>query len=272
MINFNGNLISKEQHILTANNRSFKYGDAIFETIKMVDELSIFLEDHYFRLLASMRMLRMEIPMHFTLSFLQEEIAKTARVNKLTDARVRLTVFRRDGGLYSPLNHDISYVIECSPLRSSVKKQYEVDVFKDYFINKDFLASIKSTNRLLNVLAGIYMKENQFDNCVLLNNDKHIAEAINGNLFIVVGNEIKTPALTEGCINGIVRKKIIELVKDDPVHEVLETSISPFELLKADEVFITNAIVGIQPVTSYKKKRFATEIAQKLSDMLSVLV
>ena len=110
MINFNGNLVSIEQPILTASNRSFKYGDAIFETIKMVDELCIFLEDHYFRLLASMRMLRMEIPMHFTLSFLQEEIAKTARVNELTDARIRLNVFRNDGGLYSPLNHDISYV------------------------------------------------------------------------------------------------------------------------------------------------------------------
>lgn len=272
MINFNGTLLNEKNALLTANNRAFKYGDAIFETIRYLDSKCSFIEDHYFRLMASMRMLRMEIPMYFTVDFLKEEIDKTAIANDLKNARVRLTVFRNDGGTYAPETHQASFLIECVRLEYTVKDTYVIDVFKDYFISTGLLSTVKTTNRLINVLAGIYATENKLDNCILLNDKKFVAEAINGNLFIVVGKNIKTPSLQEGCIHGIIRKKIIEIISDDTEFEIEETAISPFELLKADELFITNAIIGVQPVKKYRKTEFSDKVSKELRFRLKALI
>ena len=125
---------------------------------------------------------------------------------------------------------------------------------------------------MLNTLAGIYMQENEVDNCILLNERKGVVEAINGNIFVVKGTAIKTPALTEGCIKGVIRKKLIEIIEKHPEYTIEETEISPFEIQKADEVFITNAIVGIQPVTNYRKKVFISEVSEKLMSSLKVLM
>lgn len=273
MVNFNGALIAEKEVQLSTQNRAFKYGDAIFETIKVANGKVVFLEDHYFRLMASMRMLRMKIPMKFTLEFLQEEITKV--VKELPEAsmyRIRLTVFRKDGGLYTPVTNEIDYIIEGSPLEHTDKKVYKVDVFKDFYNYSGLLSTVKTTNRMLNTLAAVFAEENDLDNCILLNERKGVVEAINGNLFIVKGNVVKTPALTEGCIKGIVRKKVIDIIEKHPDYTIEETAISPFEIQKADEVFITNAIIGIQSVTNYRKKEFSTEITNKIKSSLQLAI
>jgi branched-chain amino acid aminotransferase len=272
MINFNSKLLQKEQVQLTSDNRGFKYGDGIFETIKVVHNKVIFWEDHYFRLMASMRMLRMEIPMEFTLEFLEQEIMKTVRSLELTGMfRVRLNVFRKDGGLYTPETNGIDYLIEASGYQYETKESYEIDVFKDFYNYSGLLSTIKTNNRMLNTLASIYADENDLDNCVLVNERKGVVEVANGNIFIVKNGVVKTPALTEGCIKGIVRGKVIEILTKNKDFTVEETAISPFEIQKADEVFITNAIMGIQVVTKYKKKSFDTQIGSKLLANLKVL-
>ena len=115
------------------------------------------------------------------------------------------------------------------------------------------------------------MKENELDNCVLLNEKKGVVEVTNANIFIIKDNEIKTPALAEGCIKGITRKKIIEMLNKHKDYTVLETSISPFEIQKADEVFISNSIIGIQPVTNYKKKKFTMVVGEKIAASFKLL-
>jgi len=272
MINFNGRMLDESKAILHSNNRVFKYGDALFETLKIVNLKINFLEDHYFRLMASMRMLRMEIPLNFTMEFFESELLKTAAQNNLENARVRLTVFRKDGGLYNPTSNQIDFIIEASLLISLVKETYSVDIFKDYYLNSDMLSTIKTTNKITNVLASIYASENEFDNCILVNEKKHVVEAINGNIFVVKGNIIKTPPITDGCIKGIIRKKILEMVSKSDDYSIEEVEISPFELQKADEVFITNTIVGIQPVTQFKKCVFSTKVSKELTMILSKLI
>jgi len=272
MINFNGELLFKENIKLTTDNRGFKYGDGIFETIKVVKEKVIFWEDHYFRLMASMRMLRMKIPMEFTLEFLEKEILKTVAV--LEDGasfRVRLNVFRKDGGLYTPKTNAIDYLIEASESNYKTKETYEIDVFKDFYNYSGLLSTIKTNNRMLNTLASIYANENDLDNCILVNERKGVVEVANANIFIVKNNIVKTPALTEGCIKGVVRSKVIDILIKNKDFTIEETVISPFEIQKADEVFITNAIMGIQAVTKYKKKSFNTDLAGKLHASLKVL-
>ena len=272
MINFNGKLLSKEQVQLTSDNRGFKYGDGIFETIKVLNNKVIFWEDHYFRLMASMRMLRMKIPMEFTLEFLEEEIMRTVRsIEETGPFRVRLNAFRKDGGLYTPETNEISFLIEASAVQYNTKESYEIDVFKDFYNYSGLLSTIKTNNRMLNTLASIFADENDLDNCVLVNERKGVVEVANGNIFIITGAVIKTPALTEGCIKGIVRSKVIEIITKNKDFTIEETVISPFEIQKADEVFITNAIMGIQVVTKYKKKSFNTEIGNKLFANLKFL-
>lgn len=272
MINLNGEIVQKSEEVLNFDNRAFKYGDALFETIKFKDSKIYFFEDHYFRLMASMRMLRMEIPMDFTMEFIEDEISRTVKANNLDAARVRLTVFRKNGGLYNPKTNKIDYLIEVSPFSSLVKDFYKVDIYKDFYIFSGLLSTIKTTNKITNVLASIYASENDFDNCILLNEKKYVVEAINGNIFMVKGSTIKTPAITEGCVKGIIRKKLIEILSKNVNYTIEETEISPFELQKADEVFITNTIVGIQPITSYKKSNFKTKVAEELAEELRKLV
>jgi len=266
MLNFNGKLIDPKEFSFSSNNRAFKYGDAVFETLNIQNNTVVFFEDHYFRLMASMRMLRMEIPMEFTLEFLEQEILKTvATQDNFSKARVRLTIFRKDGGLYTPKTNEINYLIEFSENTYTTKSQYRIDLFKDFYNYSGLLSTIKTSNRMLNTLASIFMQENELDNCILLNENKAVVEATNANIFVVKGNEIKTPALEEGCIKGVVRKKVIDILNMNEEYTLLETSISPFEMQKADEIFITNSIIGIQPVTNYRKKEFKTEIGAKLA-------
>jgi len=277
MINFNGNIVSETQVISFAN-RGFNYGDALFETIKASYGKLLFWEDHYFRIMASMRIMRMEIPMHFTMEFLEEEIMKILQANELSQhsARVKFMVNRVEGGLYLPKNNSIEYLISVAAINEDfylVKNApYHVDLFKDYYISPSLLSTLKTNNKALHVVGSIYAEENMLNNCLLLNTNKHVVEALNGNLFLVKGNTIKTPPLADGCLKGIMRKQIMELLKLMSDYILEEASISPFELQKADELFITNVITGIQPITQYRKKAFANDLANELIKKLNVKI
>ena len=272
MVNFNGVLISSENIKLSLENRAFKYGDAIFETVKVLNKKVVFWEDHYFRLMASMRMLRMKIPIEFTLEFLEQEILKTvAAQQEANEYRIRLNIFRKDGGLYTPKTNKIDFTIEVKESTYQIKDFYSLDVYKDFYNYSGLLSTIKTNNRMVNTLASIFADENDLDNCILLNEKKGVVEVTNGNIFVVKGKVVKTPALTEGSIKGITRLKVLEILFKNKELTVEETSISPFEIQKADEVFITNAIIGVQPVTNYKKKTFTTEIGKKIASNLRIL-
>lgn len=275
MINFNGLL--QDNFTVTSSNRSFLYGDGIFETLKVVNGKILFLEDHYFRLMASMRIVRMKIPMDFTLEFFENQVISLTDVLSISNsARVRITVFRNDGGLYLPDQNTISYVIEATSLASKkyeiTQDNFEVDLFKDSFVSTQLLSTLKTTSKILNVTASIFAKENDLNTCLLLNDKKNVVEAIAGNLFMLTGNKLITPPISEGCLNGIMRKQIIKLMKDFPEIEFSEAIISPFDLQKADELFVTNVIQGIQPITKYRKKEFKTTFSAQLLDKINGII
>jgi branched-chain amino acid aminotransferase len=273
MINFNGAIVSEDANVLVQN-RGFLYGDAVFETLKIVNNKIMFLEDHYFRLMSSMRIVRMEIPMNFTMEYLEEQILSLLKNNELgNSARARITVYRNDGGYYLPQNNTVSFLINVASLEKTSyflnEQQYEVDLYKDFYITRQLLSSIKTANRLINVTGSIYANENGLDNCILLNDSKNVVEALQGNIFMLTGNKLVTPPVSEGCLNGVMRKQILNLAKKIEGIEVAEEIISPFDLQKADELFITNVIKGIQPVTKYRKKEFAVEISKTLVEALN---
>ena len=277
MINFNGNIAAQDDNVLTQN-RAFLYGDGVFETVKIINNKILFLEDHYFRLMASMRVVRMEIPMNFTMEYFEEQVLKLVQEKGLSaSARARITVFRNDGGLYLPKTNEVSFLIHAISLDNTLyslnTNSYEVDLYKDFYVTKQLLSSIKTTNKIINVTGSIFAHENGLQNCILLNDTKNVVEVLQGNLFMVTGKKLITPPVSEGCLNGVMRKQILALAKKLEGIEVLEEIISPFDLQKADELFLTNVITGIQPISKYRKKEFKSDVAhlllQKLNDSIS---
>ncbi|WP_296149349.1 aminotransferase class IV [uncultured Flavobacterium sp.] len=267
MINFNGNVTS-EDNLLT-NNRGLLYGDSVFETVKILDGKILFVEDQYFRLMASMRIVRMEIPMNFTMEYFEEQILTLAKAENLEkSSRARITIFRNQGGFYLPKDNTVSFLIHIIALENSVyqieKENYEVELYKDFIVTKHLLSSIKSSNRIINVTGSIFADENGYDNCLLINDDKNVIEALNGNLFMLMGNKLITPPISEGCLNGVMRKQVLALARKIESLEVVEEPISPFDLQKADELFVTNVIKGIQPITKYRKKDYEAKISKEI--------
>jgi|TARA_B100001142_G_scaffold328515_1_gene388814 branched-chain amino acid aminotransferase len=263
MTNYNGNI--KDLSSDDFNNRGFLYGDSVFETIKIVDNKIIFWEEHYLRLMSSMRILRIEIPNNYTPEFFEKEIIKTnLKTDSSFSGRVRLTIYRGGSGLYLPNNNFPIFVINSNKTNEKLFKidrdVYKVDLFKDYQIQSNLISNLKTNNRVINVIGSIYAQENELDNCVLLNDNKLVTEFLNGNIFIVNDNVIKTPTISTGCLNGVMRKKIIELIKKVPAYKIQEKDFSPYELVSSDEIWVTNSISGIIPVTEYRRKSFSNNI------------
>ncbi len=276
MINFNGTIETSTNNILF-NNRAFLYGDGIFETVRIVNNKVLFLEDHYFRLMSGMRIIRMDIPMNFSMEYFEEQLLSTAKANSISDScKVRITVFRNNGGLYLPETNSISFLINATEIIEKkytiANKEYEVDLYKDFYVSKQLLSSMKSTNRIINITGSIFANENGLQNCILINDSKNVVEALNGNLFMLLENKLITPPVTEGCLNGVMRKQILSIAKQFENIEVFEQPISPFDLQKADELFITNVVLGIQPITKYRKKEFGNELVNKFLLKLNELI
>lgn len=276
MVNYNG-LLVEDSKIAIHQNRGFLYGDAVFETIKVLDGKVLFLEDHYFRLMSAMRIIRMEIPMIFTMEYFEEQILKTTSVlENATSCRVRFTVFRQSGGFYLPKTNEVEFIVTAENLENVLylynSAPYEVELFKDFYITKQLLSTIKSTNRLVQVTGSIFAHENGYNNCLLMNDEKNVVEALQSNLFLLIGNKLITPPVLDGCLNGVMRKQILAIARKIETLEVIEESISPFDLQKADELFLTNVIAGIQPITKYRKKEYRSELSLTLINMLNAQI
>lgn len=276
MINFNGTLVEQTGAALQEN-RGFLFGDSVFETIKVLDGKVLFLEDHYFRLMASMRIIRMEIPMNFTMEFFESQILNLVKAKAIESAaRVRFSVFRKSGGFYLPKTNEIEFVVVAESLETAVysfeNQPYEVELFKDFHITAQLLSTLKSNNRLVQITGSIFAEENGYQNCFLMNDAKNVVEALQGNLFMLSGNTLVTPPLSDGCLNGIMRKQILAITRKMENLEVIEQSISPFDLQKADELFVTNVIKGVQPITKYRKKEYKTDFASEVVKKLNAQI
>lgn len=275
-INHNGNFMPADQPVLNVNNRGFRYGDALFETIRYSSSKPLFLKEHLQRLLNGMRVLKMKQHPLFSVSFFEDLIKELSLKNNIgTDARVRLTVYRNDGGFYAPSDDQVSYLMEIYPI---LEKGYvlnstglTVDLFTEFRKTPNSLASIKSANSAIYVLAGVYKNQQQLDECILSNDKSHIIEAISSNIFAVKNGVLYTPPVTDGCVDGVMRKKIIEVAQQNRVA-VYEISIMQNVLLGADELFLTNTIKGIQWVAAFKQKRYTNNTSEKLIAKLNEMV
>ena len=257
-------MINAEKAIFRTTNRVFRYGDGLFETIRVFEGNIPFLSDHFARLNKGMKFLKFKIPENFTFSFFKNEI------NKLTKEegnwRIRLTVFRSNGGFYTPTNNTSRFVIEARSLESEKFQLNEkgkiMGIFDQFKLSSNELANLKTCNGIPYILASIYAKENKFDDCFLINERESIAEATSSNVFILKKDKILTPSLSSACIEGVMRNAVIKLASNLQ-FKVEEREITKDDLKEADEIWLTNSIQGIQYVSEFEGVHFENNIAKK---------
>jgi branched-chain amino acid aminotransferase len=237
----------------------------------------MFLPDHLRRIKLGMAMLRMNIPNELNSESISRLILQLIQVNNIeSDVRIRFTIFRNEGGFYTPVSNDISFLIESEELADSGYKLnesgYKVEVFHDIKKTKNKLATLKSGNALVYVLAGIYKKDIKMDEVILMNEDGNICESVSSNIFFVKNGALYTPSLSEGCVEGVLRKQVLEIAQR---HRILcyEINIPLNTMLNSDEIFLTNAIQGVRWVGEYKTKNYQNKMAifmiQKLNELSS---
>jgi branched-subunit amino acid aminotransferase/4-amino-4-deoxychorismate lyase len=275
VINHNGNYVFKDEPILTADNRGFKYGDGLFESMRFSNGKLKFADLHSDRLQSGMKALRLEGYSQIDSYFLQEKAEELCRRNKiLHNARLRLSVFRNGGGLYTPLENKYAYTLEATPLNSHLyelnPKGLIMDVYEDVPKALNILSNFKTSNALLYVMAGIYKEQNKLDEAFILNQNGFLCESVSANVFVVYQKKIYTPALSEGCIAGVMRQVIMDIAKSNNI-EMVEAQINSAILKEADEVFLTNASKGVQWVMGINRKRYFNEMSRFLINKLNKL-
>lgn len=272
-INFNGNIISTDEAILKTDNRSFQYGDGLFETIRYSNGKVLFFQDHYSRILKGAAQLKLQLPAYFNEVFLEQKIIETLECNDISlNARIKVIIYRSGKGKYEPETNQSDWVITAMPLYRPDYQWHEhgfhLGLFDQSKKSCDVFANLKTTSALIYVLAAIYKKEKNFDECIILNAKGNIADTIYANFFFAKDNKIYTPSLGEGCIDGVMRKQIIRLAKQHNI-KTTEQEITLYDLNDAEEIFLSNAIKGIIWVKQFDGKQYSNELSRKLAEFLN---
>ncbi|MBB5395549.1 aminotransferase class IV [Mucilaginibacter sp. AK015] len=271
-INFNGEILPADSLLLTIANRAFRYGDGLFESMRLMKGKLKFPELHAERLQKGMKALKMDGYSQADSWFLKEKAEELARRNKIKHGRLRLTVFRDAGGLYTPTQNKMAYCLEIQPVDEPRyflnKRGLIMDVYTELPKPLNWLSNIKTCNSLLYVMAGIFKQQNKLDEVFLINQNRYLCEANSANIFVWYQNHLYTPALSEGCVEGVMRQVVMKLARENNIP-VTEAQINPEILNQADEVFLTNATKGIQWVMGYGVKRYFNRISKALMDELN---
>ena len=272
---FNGKLYSEKESVISVDNRSLRYGDGLFETMKAYNGVVLLKEYHFDRLFLGLKSLEFELPDYFTAPFLENKITAVCQKNGHTSAvRIRMMVFRGGGGLDDFRDKNPNYIIETWKLDVPIELNDNgliLDIFPDAKKSCDKFANIKNNNFLPYVMAAIYAKKLQVDDCIVLNNHERICDTTVANIYVIKDDLIYTPPLTEGCIAGVMRRYLIERIP--PGFTIIEKQLSIEELEDADEVFLTNAIKNIRWVSRFRKKEYGNlQIKRIFNELRSKLI
>lgn len=271
-LNYNGKILSEETLLFNANDRALRYGDGIFETMLWKNGSIRFLDYHLERLHESMKLLRFNNPTAMDGFFIKSITEELIRKNNMIgqEVRVRLTVIRGGTGLYTPQSNMPHYILQVSRIpkqKEDSKVGLIVDLYTEVRKAYNEISMIKSNNALVYVLASEYKKQRGVDEVLLLNFEGYLCEATASNIFVMYDKKLYTPAINQGCVNGVMRRVVMDMAEDEGM-EVIEAQISPEIMNQADEIFCTNAIRGIQWVMGYKQKRYFNKVSRIFQNKL----
>ncbi len=271
-INLNGKIIREDQCSISPNNRSFRYGDGCFETMKMIQGTVQFSAYHFERLFHTLELLQFECPKDFTPELLKQQIETLAKKNyhhKL--GRIRLMAFRGDGGIYDVVSPKPNFLIQTWPINEANNSLNEngliIDIYKDTIKSCDRFSNLKTNNYLGYAMAALWAKKNHLNDALVLNSHARIADATIANVFIIKAGQVVTPSMAEGCVNGIMRRHLVATLPTINIP-IQEGALTVEAILSADEVFLTNSIYGIRWVKSIQSVTYqntlTTTIFKKL--------
>jgi branched-chain amino acid aminotransferase len=271
-INFNGEVLAADSKVMAVANRAFRYGDGLFESMRLMKGQLKFADLHADRLQRGMKALKIDGYSQMDTWFLKDKVEQLALRNKIKHGRLRLMVYRDADGLYTPTQNKMGYCLELQPLDEPRyflnDKGLIMDIFTEIPKPTNYLSNIKTCNSLIYVMAGIFKTQNKLDDTFLLNQNGFLCEASSSNIFVWYKGHLYTPALSEGCVEGVMRQVIIKLAKQSNIP-FTEAQINPDILYEADEVFLTNATKGIQWVMGYGVKRYFNRLSKGLMDELN---
>lgn len=265
---YDGKIYKNDTDLISINSRGLRFGDGLFETLKSSSNILQFTDDHFERLWKGMNLLQFKVPVHFTAKGLQRQIQELLNKNRHNSiARIRLTVFRGDGGLYDNINHLPHYLIQTWPLPNDTGKWLSnglsMGIYNDVKKSCDILSNLKHNNFLPYAMAAVYAKKQKWNDAILLNSHGRICDTTIANIFLIKENVIYTPSLREGCIAGVMRKNLLLQFSDDKLH-VVEGEITIEDLEEADEVFLSNSIHNIRWVQCIGDKKYDNKCTQKI--------
>ena len=270
---FNGELYAADGPVLPLSNRGFHYADGFFETIRLINGKPVFLENHFSRILDTLKAYRIAKPSYFDVKFIEDTLQGLAVENGVTQGgRARLTFTRKGDGYYLPKSDDLDLAIELTPFHSNKfilnENGKNVDLCVDHKKDVNKLAIFKSLNCQVYIQASLFANEKGLDDALIQNYRGSIIEATSSNIFLVSNGVLYTSGLEDGPVAGTMRMQVINLALENGI-KVYECTLTPQNLLAADELFMTNAIQGIQWVSSYRTKRYFNDMAVRLVEMLN---
>lgn len=255
------------------NNRAFKFGDGVFESIRVSNGKTLFLEHHVSRLIAGAKAMKIKVPNDWNYAYFNALLADLLIQNNIKEGgRVRLSLFRSGEGAYHPTTNEASFFVEMIPIANNFFELNEegltINIYKEMKKSLDQFSRFKTLNSILYVQAAIHANENNLNDSLILNKDGNIIESSSSNIFIVSNGVLYTPPLDDGCVGGIMRMNIINVALSNKI-KIYECSLKPQNLLIADEVLLTNSIKGIEWVGGFQNKRYYNNLSKKIIDLIN---
>jgi len=266
--NYNGKFLKEGNTIIGADSRALRYGDGLFETMKIKNGKIELVDEHFARLWKGMQVLQFDVAKHFSPERLEEQIIALAKKNMhLFGARVRLSIIRGDGGLFDAKNHTPNFIIQTWPLPEGNGEWNSnglvAGIYSEVKKSCDILSNLKHNNYLPYVLAALQAKKEKWNDAILLNTTGNICDSTIANIFLVKDEIIYSPALSEGCVAGVMRQTLLQFLKANN-YQMEERAVTQVELFAADEVFFTNSMYNIRWVQSIGNSDFGNSFTQKI--------
>ena len=265
---YNNEYVDGTSPLLTAEDRSFRYGDGLFESMVAFDGVVPLLPYHYERLQRSCEILLMKPPSDFTFDWLKETISSLLLRNGYKNARIRMQVSRSGGGFYLPATSAVDMLITCSEISNGIFEWGSLKAdFSPYRVDMGVLSNLKTTSKIQYVMSALYAQKVGAQECFLFNVKGTMAEAINSNVFLITGDTIVTPALTNGGVNGVMRRYVISLLEKN--YKIVQADVLMKDIDEADEIFLTNAVRGVQSVAVVGSVVYSDQVTREIFKLVN---
>lgn len=263
---YNGSFLPAGTPVIAVTNRSFRYGDGLFETMLLQHGRIVLQELHMDRLFRSLSLLEYHTTQLPSAPELVAEILKLCEANNLLEkAVIRLNVFRGEGGLYDSPGSP-GYVIETSASKTAANLEgLHIGICHDAIKTAGIYSGLKSNSFQPYTIAALYSAKKNWDDSLVLNQYGRVCEATIANVFCIKDNIIYTPPLAEGCIEGVARRYLLHNLplKD---YDIREAAIEVDFLKEADEIFLTNVVRGIRPVITWEDRQYKNNTTRELQN------